>query len=755
LSFLWRSLFFVSLFLSGLNNKQMNRLLLWGSFFLGNISLFAQTAPTDTLLTNDLAEITVRSAKDLSDRKFAPSPKLVFTSKDFERFELTTIGDYLRSLPGVVITQGNESKDIRFRGLDKEYTQILIDGERMPDGGEKREFNVDRIPLNMVERIEILRSPTANVDAQGSAGTINIILKKAGGAPTLRFNGSVGQVGEFGNVADGYVQYGGKIGNKLNFMLNGGYQTRIVPKDKRTESFKKEVLSSYNDDLEIKKYSEANFAPRLNWKINAKHILSLDPLYLFSKEDKNNEKDQYSLSAGKFVQTNEDTREVKDREGWSLRGTYTFKPSEKFDLTFRPIFQDYQEVKDKTVLSKNAENVQTKKATETEDKSDKETLNRLTANVYAKNQHWAFGVESGIKLRNKDKAVATNDVPGARGAKDYYEAEEIRWNSFLINDISLGKHIISPALRWEITDLTSVSQFLNAKKELQVVERKHHFQTLNPILNYVWRATKELNIRASGARTVRRPKFDDLTPYIETKAGTLLNPDTQGNPDLLPETSVGVDLGADYFFGRHNEVGVVGLNFFRRNIHDFMENQTNLDPIANRYVTQVSNAGDGKVWGVEVDFRYEMGLGKMGRLIPKVNGSWLDSKLLDNKTKQYRKFRGQPDYVYNIGFEYLTNNKRFSLGANYNEVPVADEAETKNDGSYEVKEVTSIRRLDLFVNYTLTQKLMLRLGGQNLLTKAKTVYKRVYLPDNSLSSYDIERETFSPTYMLSMQWNIR
>jgi outer membrane receptor protein involved in Fe transport len=379
----------------------------------------------------------------------------------------------------------------------------------------------------------------------------------------------------------------------------------------------------------------------------------------------------------------------------------------------------------------------------------------LTVNYLHKNQRWSAGIESGIKERQKDKNATENDKEKARAAKDFYNAKEVRWNAFLINDITIGKHIFSPALRWEITDLTSVSQFLDAKKVLVTSEKKHHFQTLNPIINYVWRTSEAINLRGSVARTVRRPKFDDLAPYIETKAGTLLNPDNQGNPDLLPETSLGFDAGMDYFFGKNNELGVIGLNFFNRNITDFMENQTNLDPLTNRYVTTPTNAGNGNSWGIELDFRYETSLGRIGRLIPKANGSWLNSKLLDTKTQQYRKFKGQPDYVYNIGFEYLTNNKKISFGANYNEVPIANEAETKADGSYEVKEITSIRRLDLFINYSLSKKIALRLGGQNLLTKAKTVYKRVYLADNSLSNYDIERELFTPTYMLSLQWNIK
>lgn len=722
---------------------------------LVSVQAFSQKISLDTLKTNDLSEVTVRSAKDLSDRKQSSAPTLVYTSKDFERFELTTIGDYMRSLPGVVMTQGNESKDVRFRGLDKEYTQILIDGERIPDGGEKREFNADRIPLNMVERIEILRSPTANIDAQGSAGTINIVLKKAGGQPTLRINGSLGRVGDIGNVADTYLQYGGSLGKNLSFMLNGGYQSRIVPKTKTVESFKNNVLSTFNEDNEIKKYNEANFAPRLNWKISKKSNFNFDPLYLFSREDKNNLKPVSTILSGKTTKTIEDNNEVKDRTGWALRGTYTYKANDKFDVSFRPLYQDYREVKDKLVYTKNAENVQTKKATEIEDKTDIEKINRLTINYLVKNNHFNLGLESGIKDRKKDKTATENDKAKARAAKDFYEAKETRWNAFLIDNISFGKHNISPAIRWEYTEMNSKSQYIDATKKEVNQERKHDFQTLNPSINYVFRPNNNLNFRASSARTVRRPQFDALTPYLEIKSGTLTAPDTQGNPDLIPETSTGGDIGAEYFFGKNNELGVFGLNFFGRKIENFMENQVSLDPTTKRYVSMPVNAGDGSAWGIELDGRYEININGIGKFIPKGNYTYLGSEIFDTKQQKYRKFKGQPDYVFNVGLEFISPNKRFSIGTNYNEVPINVEAESKTDGTYEEKESTNIRRFDIFANYTLSKKVSMRLAGQNLFTKPKSVYKRVYAANGTLNNYDIETEIYNPTFMLSLQFNLK
>ncbi len=722
---------------------------------------YAQTGLSDTLKYNDLTDVTVLAVKDLDARRTSANARLVYTSKDFERFELTTIGDYLRSLPGVVMDKGNEAKDVKFRGLDKEYTQILIDGERIPDGGEKREFQVDRIPLTMVERIEIYRAPVAGLDAQGMAGTINIVLKKNADRKTLRLNGSIGKVEEHGNVYDGYVQAGTTLGKNLNLLFNGGYQTRIAPKLKFKESFKNDILQTGEVENEVKKYKEANFAPRINWKIAPQHQFNFDPLYLYSQEDKGVHKPsyKYTTSGGntKIDTTSENNREVKDRTGWALRGMYSFNPSARHQFTFRPLYQVYNEVKDKTVFKYKADGItQTEASTERETKNDKEGLARFTYTYTGTRQTLSTGFEASTKDRDRDKEKTKNGAPEKAGAKDRYLAGEDRINLWIADEIRLGGgHVINPGIRAEFTHVTTSSKYFNSRNIDTLVQGNYNYKTFNPSLNYLWNITQSLNFRANVARTVRRPQFDQMSPFLELKKGTLAEPDNIGNPNLVPEISTGGDAGFEYYLGGQNKLGVIGFNAFYRSVKDVMETRIYKDDVASRYVSQQVNGGDGKIWGFEMDARYIINVSRVGQFIPKLNYSILRSEILDSKTGQLRKFKGQPDYVYNLGLEYITNSRRFSIGANFNKVPINNEAETKADGSYETKENTDIQRLDIFANWNITQKLAVRLAGQNLLTTTKEVRKKVYNAASVLQNYDVERESYSSTIMLSLQWNIR
>lgn len=59
------------------------------------------------------------------------------------------------------------------RGLGARYTQILLDGQRVPPGP-----SLDSLNPEQIERIEILRAPTAETGARAIAGTINIVTRE-------------------------------------------------------------------------------------------------------------------------------------------------------------------------------------------------------------------------------------------------------------------------------------------------------------------------------------------------------------------------------------------------------------------------------------------------------------------------------------------------------------------------------------------------------------------------------------------------
>ncbi|MFA9216458.1 MAG: TonB-dependent receptor plug domain-containing protein, partial [Sphingomonadaceae bacterium] len=106
------------------------------------------------------------------------------------RSELAAYGDnslaaVLQRQPGVSVVGG----EIRLRGLGAGYTQLLINGAPAPAG-----LALDSIAPELIDRIEILRSASAEYSAQGSAGSINLILRKGSRQPRQELKLTVEQL---------------------------------------------------------------------------------------------------------------------------------------------------------------------------------------------------------------------------------------------------------------------------------------------------------------------------------------------------------------------------------------------------------------------------------------------------------------------------------------------------------------------------------------------------------------------------------
>lgn len=141
----------------------------------GEAGAAQQAKPAGAADAPQRVEITGRRDDPDAARRRSTAAKIVIGRQQIEAFGDSNLGEVLRRLPGVTssVTPGREGAP-RMRGLGSGYTRLLIDGEPMPSG-----FSLEQISPELVERIEILRAPTAETGARAIAGTINIVLREA------------------------------------------------------------------------------------------------------------------------------------------------------------------------------------------------------------------------------------------------------------------------------------------------------------------------------------------------------------------------------------------------------------------------------------------------------------------------------------------------------------------------------------------------------------------------------------------------
>jgi outer membrane receptor for ferrienterochelin and colicin len=127
-------------------------------------------------------KIEVEAGGATDQRRASTAAKIVVNHDELVEYGDTTLLDAVKRLPGITV----QGSSIRMRGMAGGYTQILVDGDPIPPG-----FSIETLSPDLIERIEIYRSPTAEFSTQSIAGTINIVLRKAVSHRRRELKGSI------------------------------------------------------------------------------------------------------------------------------------------------------------------------------------------------------------------------------------------------------------------------------------------------------------------------------------------------------------------------------------------------------------------------------------------------------------------------------------------------------------------------------------------------------------------------------------
>ena len=87
----------------------------------------------------------------------------VVTAKDIERHNVTTIQEALQYVPGLYMNQAKAQDDqIMLRGMDTPNILVLVDGVQLNSAYDGA-VNFDQIPVEAIERIEVLRGAASSI----------------------------------------------------------------------------------------------------------------------------------------------------------------------------------------------------------------------------------------------------------------------------------------------------------------------------------------------------------------------------------------------------------------------------------------------------------------------------------------------------------------------------------------------------------------------------------------------------------------
>jgi len=131
----------------------------------------------DALLTLD--DVVVTGSRGERSRESAAVATEVIGRGEIEVSGARTVGDILRTHPGVDVFGDVGLTSIRIQGLDPEYLLVLVNGERTV-GRVNGAIDLSRYRVEDIERIEIVRGASSSLyGSDAIAGVINIITRQS------------------------------------------------------------------------------------------------------------------------------------------------------------------------------------------------------------------------------------------------------------------------------------------------------------------------------------------------------------------------------------------------------------------------------------------------------------------------------------------------------------------------------------------------------------------------------------------------
>lgn len=201
----------------------------------------------------------------------------VVSADQIGKFPDSNIGDALKRISGINVQydQG-EARFGQVRGTPAEFSSVTINGSRLPSAeGDIRNVQLDLIPSDMIESIEVSKTLLPDQDGDAIGGSINLVTKNSPHRFTI---GAVAGTGYNWISRKAQMNFGLTIGNRffndrLGVMLAASYNN--APAGSYNTEFvweKDDNGNTYVNDYQIRQYyvtrERQSYSLSLDWKFN-------------------------------------------------------------------------------------------------------------------------------------------------------------------------------------------------------------------------------------------------------------------------------------------------------------------------------------------------------------------------------------------------------------------------------------------------------------------------------------------------------
>ncbi len=570
--------FYIEISFIGFATKTIN------SFKIVNRKIDLKTIVLDQVLEN-LDEVLVRA--ETSQTEFKLDKRIFNVGKDLSSTGASAL-EVLNNVPSVNV---NIEGEISLRG--SQGVQILINGKPSVLAGDDSNA-LGTITADMIEKIEVITNPSAKYDAQGTAGIINIIIKKSekrglNGSATL--NVGVPSSNSFGLSVN-------KRTEKFNLFSQLGFGLRTYPDER--ESINKDLIN--NSTINSKGESEfdekfGNILIGTDYHLNDRNVITLSGSYAYEVED------QWAL-------TNYDKSDATNTitDSWTRdEKTEASNPKIRYELQYKT---DFKRHKEQTLLfSALGRYFRKDQSSEFDDitsfgnieDSNQESRTDYILEEYTFKLDYThpfletYTLETGAQY-------AINNVSNDFAVTDFIDGDWVN-NPDLTNIFDLDQSVLAlyttgayEGEKWGIKiGLRLESTQINTVLETTNESNKQNYSDVFPSAHTSYKISDNFSLQLGYSKRINRPRLRQLNPFSNIRNNFSIS---EGNPDLQPEYTDSYELTSIHKFNK----GSLNFSLYNRYTTDAVERITTFED--NVSISRPENVGTNNTTGFELNGKY-------------------------------------------------------------------------------------------------------------------------------------------------------
>jgi len=511
--------------------------------------------------TNSLDEVEIIAEKSTVEIRL--DKKIYNVGKDMT-VKGGSVADVLDNVPSVTV---DDDGTVALRGNTN--VKILIDGKPSGLVGLSSTDALKQLPAEAIKKIEVITSPSARYEAEGTGGILNIILRKS---KIQGFNGSIttsaGTPENYGLSAN--LNYRTK---KFNFFTNSGLSYRTPPGNAFTKTNFLDVTNPNEEKFSFEERTMNRLSRSFNTNVGTEYYITDKASLTAAIFYRTSNSDDVTTNLNTFFDINntlqrkatrtQDEDEKDNNISYSLNFTQNFKKSNQkltFDLQYENSKEDgFSVIKDQEFFPNDSLEVEQNTVKE---KQDRYLIQTDYIHPLGEDAQFEVGYRGAFRTFDNNLLIEKDTL----GVGNYYFDIDTSNRLIFKENVNAGyvqygskineKFSYLLGLRTEHTAIE-----IDLKSNNQVINKE--YTNLFPTVNLGYEINEKENITLGYNRRLRRPRSWFMNPFISRSSDVNI---FKGNPNLDPMYSNSFDL--DYL-KKWDKITLNSSIYFQKNEQPF------------------------------------------------------------------------------------------------------------------------------------------------------------------------------------------